>query len=180
MKKNIVLIGFMGTGKTTVGKRLAERLGLKFVDTDAVIEEVTGKSIAQIFKQDGPIRFRSEEKLLARKLSDQEGLVIATGGGMVLDPENVELLSRKGILIRLTADREVLWSRLKGKKNRPLLNTGKGDLRETIDRLLEEREPAYRVAEFTVDTGRDELNEVVEKIIDYLRERNFYHEKDQS
>lgn len=165
--KNIVLIGFMGTGKTTVGKRLAGRLGWQFVDTDREIERVTGKTIPQIFAQDGEVRFRSEERLVIQKLSRREGLVIATGGGAVLDPENVADLKRNGVLICLAADPEIIYQRVKGKKHRPLLNK-KGDLQEQIRTLLTARAPFYAVADFTIDTGNISSGEVVNKIINYL------------
>lgn len=169
MKKNIVLIGFMGTGKTAVGHKLARRLKREFVDTDAEIEEVTGKTIARIFAQDGVVRFRSEEALLVRKLAVRVGLVISTGGGLVLDPENVLLLKENGVLIALTASPEVIYQRVKKKKNRPLLL--KGELMETIQNLLKEREGAYDVAEFTVDTGTCGVDEAVEQIVKHLSER---------
>lgn len=169
--KNIVLIGFMGTGKTTVGRRLAARLNRKFVDTDTAIEELTGKSIVEIFRKDGPIRFRSEEKLQAKKLADKEDLVISTGGGMVLDKENVELLKKNGVLICLTADPEVIYNRVKNKRKRPLLQ--KGNVRETIYALMNERDGAYYVAEFTVDTGKGTPDETVDKIINFLKEKGY-------
>lgn len=169
--KNIVLIGFMGTGKTAVGRRLAQRLGREFIDTDAEIERVTGKTVAQIFAKDGVTRFRSEEALLVKKLAGREGLVISTGGGLVLNPENVRLLKENGVLIALTAAPEVIYQRVKNKKNRPLLL--KGDLRERIDSLLKEREGAYDVAEYTVDTGILSLDEAVEGIVRFLEERNY-------
>jgi shikimate kinase len=119
--KNIVIIGFMATGKSTVGRRLAHRLGRAFIDTDKEIEAVTGKTVAQIFARDGAVRFRSEEALLVKKLSAREDLVIATGGGIVLDPENVRLLKESGILIALSASPDVIYQRARGKKTRPLL-----------------------------------------------------------
>lgn len=119
MKKNIILIGFMGTGKSSLGRRLARRLGYKFIDTDSAIEKVTGKTVAQIFRKDGEIRFRSEEKLQVRKLSGQSGLVVATGGGTVLDQENVDLLKQNGIFICLRADPEIILQRVKTKSAGP-------------------------------------------------------------
>lgn len=166
--KNIVLIGFMGTGKTAVGRRLAGRLGLNFVDTDAEVERVTGKTIPQIFARDGEKRFRSEERLVIQKFSRQEGLVISTGGGAVLNPENVADLKRNGILICLKADPEIIYQRVKGKKHRPLL-LKKGDLKDQISRLLEERKPYYEVADYTVDTGQRPPDRVVDEIIAYLK-----------
>lgn len=171
MKKNIVLIGFMGTGKTAIGKRLANRLGREFVDTDKEIERVTGKTIPQIFAQDGELRFRSEERLVIQKLSRREGMVIATGGGAVLNPDNVADLKRNGILICLAADPEVIYQRVRGKKQRPLLNK-KGDLRVQIQELLAKRKPFYQVADYTVDTGNRLPDRVVDEIIVYLTESN--------
>jgi len=169
--KNIVLIGFMGTGKTAIGRRLALKLNRKFIDTDAEIENITGKTVAQIFARYGAIRFRSEEALLVKKLARQDGMVISTGGGLVLNPENVCILQENGILIGLTASPEVIFKRLKNKRNRPLL--AKGSMKDQIDALLEERRGVYDVAEYTVDTGASSPEEVVEKIIQYLKERQY-------
>lgn len=169
MNRNIVLIGFMGTGKTVVGRRLARRLGRQFVDTDAALEEVTGLSIPAFFERYGVVRFRSEESLLVKKLAHQGNLVIATGGGTVLNPDNVKDLMEHGILIRLTASPEVLHKRLHNIKNRPLLK--RGNLKETVDRLLAERDHAYDMAEYVVDTGTVSPEQVVTKIVDYLRLR---------
>lgn len=176
--KNVVLIGFMGTGKTAVGKRLARLLGWEFVDTDAEIERLTGKSIARLFAEDGEIRFRSEENLLCRRLAGRERLVIATGGGMVLNPENVALLGQNGVFIKLYADPEVIISRLKGKRReRPLI--GRGDLRERVLTLLKEREGAYDIAEFAVDTGKQSPEESAQIIYQYLKEKNYLSEDGQ-
>ncbi len=171
MKKNIVLIGFMGSGKSTLGRRLAKRLGYKFIDTDSAIEQVTGKTVEQIFRKDGEIRFRSEEKLLARKLSDRSGLVIATGGGLVLNPENVELLKQNGALICLRADPKIILQRVRSKKRRPLLS--KGNLLENIIRLSKERESAYAIAELTVDTGKHNYEEVLNQIKRFLEQKGY-------
>jgi shikimate kinase len=171
MKKNIVLIGFMGTGKSSLGRQLARRLGYRFVDTDSAIEEVTGKTVEQIFRRDGEIRFRSEENLLARKLAGQSGLVIATGGGMVLNRENVELLKQNGVLIKLTAEPEVILQRVKNKKRRPLLR--RGDLRENVLRLLREREGYYDVAEFAVNTGKLSFGEAINEMYRYIKRKGY-------
>ncbi len=168
--KNIVLIGFMGTGKSAVGRRLAARLGREFVDTDEEIERVTGKTIPQIFAREGEIRFRSEEALVVKKVAARENLVVATGGGVVLNPENVRALQQNGVLIGLVADPGVIYRRVKRKRNRPLLN-GPGDILTRIKELLAARADAYAVAEFTVDTGRHTIDEAVEMIIAYLKER---------
>ena len=167
--KNIVLIGFMATGKSTIGRRLAQRLSRDFVDTDKEIEAITGRTVAQIFARDGIKRFRAEENLLVKRLAPREGLVIATGGGMVLDPENMRLLKKNGILIALTASPEIICARVKGKKTRPLLQGGALDAR--ISRLLKERQHLYDQADLVVDTGTCSVGETVEKIISYLAER---------
>lgn len=167
--KNIVLIGFMGTGKTSIGRRLAQRLGRAFIDTDAEIEAVTGKTISQLFARFGMIRFRSEEELLVKKLAGREDLVISTGGGTVLNPENVRLLKENGVLITLTASPEVLYSRLANKKTRPLIS--RGDLKQKIEDLLEERKGVYDVTDYFVDTGVFSIDGVVEQILLYLSGR---------
>lgn len=169
--KNIVIIGFMATGKSTVGRRLAQRLRRRFVDTDKEIEAVTGKTVAQIFARDGAVRFRSEENLIVKKLALKEDLVIATGGGIVLNPENVRLFKENGILIALTSAPEVIYQRVRGKKSRPLL--AKGDPREKINALLKEREGIYSAADLTVDTGKCGVDESVEQIISFLSERKY-------
>lgn len=174
--KNIVLVGFMGTGKTAVGKRIAQRLGRHFVDTDTEIERVTGKTIPQIFTQYGEIRFRSEERLIIQKLSCREGLVIATGGGVVLNPDNVADLKRNGIIICLCARPEIIEQRVKGKKNRPLLPK-KEDLRQRIKEMLAKREPFYAVADFTLETDNKSLDEVINQIISYLNLSSAKEEK---
>lgn len=166
---NIVLIGFMGCGKSAVGRRLAAKLRYKHLDTDSEIEKITGKTVAQIFSKYGPIRFRSEENVLLKKIVGKQKMVISTGGGMVMDPENVKLLKNDGILVHLYADEEVVYKRVKGKRNRPLLN--KGDLRQKIHELLSERAEAYQVAELTIDTGKHSIDEIVDQIIHYLQER---------
>ena len=171
MNRNIVLIGFMGTGKTVVGRRLARRLERQFVDTDAALEEVTELTIPAFFERFGVVRFRSEESLLVKKLAHQSNLVIATGGGTVLNPDNVKNLMEHGILIRLTASPEVLHKRLHNIKNRPLLK--RSNLAETVDRLLTERDHAYDMAEYVVDTGKVGPEQVVTQIIDYLRGREY-------
>lgn len=169
--KNIVLIGFMGTGKTVVGRRLALRLKREFVDTDAEIETLTGKTVAQIFARDGALRFRSEEELLVKKLAGLEGLVIATGGGTVLNPENFRLLKENGILVALSASPEVIYDRVKGKQSRPLLLNG--DIKAKIKELYQERQNAYKTAEITIDTDTCGIDEVVEQITSILLERNY-------
>ncbi|WP_418792332.1 shikimate kinase [Phosphitispora sp. TUW77] len=159
---NLVLIGYMGTGKTTVGKKLAKRLGMKFVDTDHEIERVTGTTIKDIFDKYGEIRFRSEEKAAIRRVTRDDNLIIATGGGAVLDSENIELLQQNGLLVCLEAKPEIIHERTKRKKNRPLLRT-ENPLQKII-KMLAEREPFYGLASFRINTSNREIDDVVEEV----------------
>ena len=158
----MVLVGFMGTGKTTVGKKLARRLGMKFVDSDQEVERVTGLTINQIFKRFKEVRFRSEEKAALRRITKNTGQVIATGGGAVIDPENVEMLKLNGFVVCLTAEPEVIFERVKRKKNRPLLQ--KDDPLAEIKKLLAERASFYAKADVTVDTSRMDLEAVIAEV----------------
>jgi shikimate kinase len=168
MEKNIVLIGFMGTGKSTIGVKLAERLKMKFVDMDREVEKVCGMTIAQLFKKYGEIRFRSEEHLIAKKLSRKKNLVIATGGGVVLNQENIDALKQNGILICLEADPQVIWSRVNRKKGtRPLLQ--KNVQVEDIVKMLNERKNYYDQADYHLDTSSKETGQIVQEIIDLLK-----------
>ncbi|MBO8159255.1 shikimate kinase [Thermosyntropha sp.] len=168
MEKNIVLIGFMGTGKSSIGVKLAEKLNMNFVDMDREIERITGMSVGELFRRHGEIRFRSEERLMAQKLSRRKNLVIATGGGVVLQEQNIALLRENGILICLTAAPEDIFERVKRKRaNRPLL---KKNLKvEDIDAMLKAREPYYSVADFTVNTSGREIDAVVDDIVNYIK-----------
>lgn len=170
--KNIVLIGFMGTGKTSIGRRLAAYLKREFIDTDHEIEKVTGLTIARIFKKHGIIRFRSEETLVIQKLADRSNLVVSTGGGAVLKQDNIDLLKKNGILIGLSAAPEIIYQRVKKNSNRPLLKR-RNDLLNQIKTMLSQRQGAYSLAEFTVDTGLGQPDETMRNIISFLKERDY-------
>lgn len=159
---NLVLIGFMGTGKTTVGKKAAKELGMEFVDSDKDIELVTGLAVKEIFEKFGEVRFRSEERASVRRLAQGDNRVIATGGGVVLNPENMDVLRRNGIIISLIAEPEVIFERVRRKKTRPLLATG--DLLENIKKLLQERTELYQAADATVDTSAMSLQQVRDEV----------------
>lgn len=164
MEKNIVLIGFMGTGKSTVGSKVAGRLKRKFVDMDREIERIVGMTVSEIFKRYGEIRFRSEEKLMAQKLAREAGLVIAAGGGVVLDPVNMERLSQNGIIICLKAVPNDIYHRVNRKKGtRPLLRKGM-DL-EDIEEMLKARESLYAQADYQVSTSGKSPEQVATEII---------------
>lgn len=171
MAKNIVLIGFMGTGKSTVGIKLAERLRMKFVDMDREIEKISGMTIPMMFKKHGEVRFRSEEALMAKKLSQCSSLVIATGGGVVLREDNVLALRRNGIMICLDADPQVILDRVNRKKGtRPLL---KKNVDETqIEQMLSEREEYYRMADYRIDTSDKEMDKIVDEILQFIKQEN--------
>ncbi len=152
-KQNIILTGFMGTGKTTVGRLLADALGFEFVDTDVAIEARNGRSIATIFAELGEAAFRQMERALAQELSQKEGLVISTGGRMMLDPENVAALQGNGRIICLTATPENILARVQhGEKlrERPLLNVP-NPLQRIIDLLQERREQYQQFPQINTD-----------------------------
>ncbi|MBI2870099.1 MAG: shikimate kinase [Candidatus Omnitrophica bacterium] len=166
---NIILIGFMGSGKTVVGKALAERLGRAFFDMDSIIEEEQGMTVAEIFRTKGEKFFRLWEAELARRMGEERDAVIACGGGVVLNRENLENLSRNGIVVCLDADLDTLVNRLKDMDDRPLLEGG--ETRKRVESLLAERQPFYDRIEFKVDTSGRSVDEVVDEIADKLRAR---------
>ncbi|OGC07923.1 hypothetical protein A2230_04100 [candidate division WOR-1 bacterium RIFOXYA2_FULL_36_21] len=168
---NIVLIGFMGTGKSDVGKKVAEQLGFSYLDTDEVIEKTEKKKINDIFKENGERYFRDLETEVIRTLQDYDRFVIATGGGMVLRPENVQMLKQIGPLILLYTKPEVIFERVKFVKNRPLIE--EGDKQERIREILKKREPLYeKVADYKIDTSNLTIDKVVKKVIEYFKELN--------
>lgn len=160
---NLVLIGFMGTGKTTVGKRLAQRLNIGFKDTDEEVQRVTGLTIKELFDKYGEIRFRSEEAAAIRRIIREDNQVIATGGGAVLNPENIKALRENGLIFCLEAPPEVIYERVKHKNTRPLLD--EENLMDTIIRLLGERRDLYKNADFTLETSQNSAEIIVEEII---------------
>ncbi|MGQ9557705.1 MAG: shikimate kinase [Desulfurispora sp.] len=176
-KTNIALLGFMGSGKTTAGKRLARRLHRQFLDTDRMIEELLGLTVREIFRKYGEARFRGEEALLISKMAAAtRHAVIATGGGVVLNPQNIENLKRSSWLILLDPPLELLLKRLTGKKNRPLLSTGP-DPATTAARLLVQRQPLYRAAAeivIPVEAGEN-ADDTVAKIIHQLQMRGIIY-----
>jgi shikimate kinase len=166
--RNIVLTGFMGTGKTTVGRLLAARLGYEFVDTDEAIVERHGE-IADIFRTRGEEAFRQIERQLAAELASRERLVISTGGRMMLDPDNVAALGRNGRIFCLVATADEVFDRISNdasNRERPLLSVA--DPRQRIVELLAERSPAYR--RFTqIDTGAMAADDVAAELARLVR-----------
>lgn len=158
-KRAVVLVGMMGSGKSSVGRRLATRLGLPFVDADVEIETAAGMTIPEIFAQRGETEFRDgERRVISRVLATRAPLVLATGGGAFMNAETRERIIELGISIWLKADADVLMRRVRKRSNRPLLQTADPDA--TMRRMLSEREPVYALADVTV-TSRDDPHEVV-------------------
>ncbi len=166
--RNVVLIGFMGTGKSEVGQLLAQRLGWPCIDTDRYIEARQHATIAQLFARRGEAYFRELEARAVAEVALRTEVVIATGGGVVLRPENMAHLRRSGWVVALTAAKDVLLRRLSGGKHRPLL---RGDARQTIPRLLAERERFYHDADLIVDVSTASPARVVEAIVGFLGKR---------
>ena len=164
MRDHIFLVGMMGAGKTTIGRALSRRLGLEFADTDRVLVERTGVTVATIFEIEGEEGFRRRESAVLAELAAGEGRVIATGGGAVIAPENRALMRSSGTVVYLRARLESLWQRMRNDTSRPLLATA--DPRATLARLLEEREPLYReAAHIVVDTGTQSAAALVNRVV---------------
>ncbi len=156
----------MGTGKTVVGRRLAERLGLAFVDLDDLIQEDAGMAIPEIFASEGEAGFRRRERALIATIANREDVVLATGGGAILDPENMRSLKARGVLVCLQAEPQIILERIGPDTLRPLLQTS--DRMARIRALLEERAAAYAAADLVVETSRLRIDEVVERIVSQL------------
>ncbi|CAM5197751.1 shikimate kinase [Bosea thiooxidans] len=155
----IVLVGMMGSGKSSVGRRLAGRLGLPFVDADTEIETAAGMTIPEIFAQRGEAEFRDgERRVISRILTTRAPLVLATGGGAFMNAETRERVKELGISVWLKAEPDVLMRRVRKRSNRPLLQTA--DPEATLRRMLAEREPVYALADLTI-LSSDEPHEVV-------------------
>jgi shikimate kinase len=163
----LFLVGMMGAGKTTVGKRLARRLGWSFVDADRELESRLGVPVQTIFELEGEPGFRRREAALIDELTQRAQVVFATGGGAVLDAGNRTLLHERGRVVYLRASVGDLWHRLRRDTVRPLLKTA--DPRARIEELVGQRDPLYReVAHLTIDTGRQPIEQVVDAILERL------------
>ncbi len=164
---NIFLVGLMGSGKTTIGRALAKKLGKRFIDADHEIEARTGASIPLIFEIEGEASFRQREADVIRDLTAQEGIVLATGGGAVLDEQSRHFLKNRGIVIYLNASINHILQRTSHDKNRPLLQTA--DPKARIEELARQRGPLYQeVAHITLETGRPNVQSVVHTILTRL------------
>ena len=154
----------MGAGKSTVGKVLAKKLGRRFLDADHVIEERCGVKIPLIFEMEGEEGFRKREAQTIRDVTAEENIILATGGGAVLLPENRKALSERGTVIYLHANPIELWHRTKGSESRPLLRSG--DPKKILENLYAIRDPLYReIADHIIETGKPSVNQLVNTLI---------------
>lgn len=163
--QDIYLVGFMGTGKTAVGRYLAKTLGFPLVDIDDLIVKKEGRSISDIFAQSGEPYFRKVEKESLREVAAKIRQVVDCGGGIVIDPENIATMKQSGRLVCLSARPEVILGRTKRHSHRPLLNVA--DPLAKIKELLEARKPYYEKADFAVDTSDLTIQQVAEKILEW-------------
>ncbi len=168
MEKNIVLVGFMGTGKSMVGMAVAKKMGRKFIDIDKEIVRNSKMSINEIFEKYGEDRFRVLESEAIEKISSGDNLVIATGGGALIREENVTRLKKNGVLICLTASPKEILKRIGGDVSRPILNVV--DKVATIERKLEERHRYYALSDISLDSEKGGVGEIAEGVIETFLE----------
>lgn len=170
----LVLVGMMGAGKTTVGRRLATRLGRKFIDSDAEIEKAAGMEINDFFALHGEPEFRAGEARVISRIMKDKDIVLGTGGGAFINAETRDLVRAEGVSVWLKADFETLFARVSRRANRPLLKTA--NPRATLKKLMEERDPLYAEADITVisrDVPHDMvIDTVITQVRDYLRDQN--------
>ncbi|MGB9715595.1 MAG: shikimate kinase [Thermodesulfovibrionales bacterium] len=168
--KNIVLTGFMGTGKTVVGKRLSKILKMELVDVDSEIEKSEKMTINEIFRRFGETKFRDIETEMIKKLSKRNNVIISTGGGAVLKEENMIALKEKGIIVCLLATPETIFKRTSHTSNRPLLQVE--DPLRRIKELLDYRKPFYEKADIMIDTEGKSPSQIADEIIEKIKEDN--------
>ncbi len=165
--RTIALVGLMGAGKSAIGKRLALRLGLPFVDADDEIERAAGCSIAEIFEKYGEAEFRAGERRVICRLLEEAPHVLSTGGGAYMDPDTRALMRNKALTVWLRADLDVLFERVKKRGHRPLLR--QGDPREVLQRLMEQRYPIYAEADVTVESTAQPADRTTDHVVEALR-----------
>lgn len=166
MDDNVYLVGFMGAGKTAVGKLVARKLRREFIEMDAIIEKQEGAKIVDIFAQKGEPYFRDLEKKLLKKLSNRNELVVSCGGGVICDPENLKLLKSSGKVFSLIVSAETAYERTKGECCRPILNIS--DPLAKIKELLAKRSTCYRQAHYQINTDELSIEQVANKVVDIL------------
>lgn len=168
-QKNIFLIGLMGTGKTTVGRQLARKLKMDFYDSDRVIEERTGVDIPLIFEKEGEAGFRKREVDIIDELTQKQGIILATGGGAILDAENRNYLINRGTVFYLKSNLKTLIERTSKDKNRPLLQANE-PVESILKHLLDERGPLYEeTADYIIETANNSIHSVIQAIIKPLK-----------
>ncbi|CDP51812.1 Shikimate kinase I [Devosia sp. DBB001] len=172
-KRPIVLVGMMGAGKTTVGRRLAAKLGRRFLDSDDEIETAAGMTIEEFFVAHGEPEFRAGEARVIARLLKEDNIVLATGGGAFVNPETRALINANAVSVWIKAEFELLFSRVSRRSNRPLLKTA--NPRDTLKKLIEARYPVYSEAHLTVvstDVPQDTVaNEVIDAVATYLKDK---------
>jgi shikimate kinase len=164
---NLALIGFMGVGKSSVGRLASAQLHFEFLDTDGLIETLAGKSIARIFAEDGEPAFRACEREVVRQLERRHDIVVATGGGLAANPDNLASLKTHAFVVCLWASAEALWERVRHQTHRPLLQAP--DPLARMRQLLAEREPFYRQADLLVNTERRPVKDVAQLVVQHFR-----------
>jgi len=171
LHKTVVLVGMMGAGKTAVGRALAARLGVPFLDSDAEIESAANMTIPEIFERDGEPFFRSKETQVIGRLLDEEKGILSTGGGAFLSDQNRQMITERGVSVWLRADLDVLWNRVKHKDTRPLLRTQ--DPYATLTALFDARVPIYAEADLTaVSDGETSIENMVDRVLAELATRS--------
>jgi shikimate kinase len=164
---NIALIGFMGTGKTSVGRLVAEQLRFEYLDTDEVIQAETGRTITEIFTTDGEPAFRALEEKVVKELAVRKQTVIATGGGLPVNPENLTSLKAHSLVVCLWSSPEKIWERVRHQSHRPLLHDKNPQAK--IRELLAAREPFYKQADVLLNTDLRSLREVTQQVVHQFR-----------
>jgi shikimate kinase len=167
LPRTVAIVGLMGAGKSAIGKRLAQRLGLAFVDADSEIERAAGCTIAEIFEKYGEAEFRQGERRVIGRLLDEPVHVLSTGGGAYMDPETRRLMRGKALTVWLRAELDVLWERVKKRGHRPLLK--QGDPKEILTRLMTQRYPIYAEADIVVDSTAQPADRTTEEVLEALR-----------
>lgn len=170
LRKTVVMVGMMGAGKTAVGRAVATKLGVPFLDSDAEIEQAANRSIAEIFSRDGEAFFRAKETQVIDRLLENEPSILSTGGGAFLAEGNREIISDKGVSVWLNADLDLLWQRVKHKDTRPLLRTP--DPLASLTTLYNARVPTYGLADIAVKSDPEfTIEDMADRVIDALKTR---------
>ena len=171
LPKTVVMVGMMGAGKTAVGRALAQRLGVAFLDSDAEIEVAANRTVPEIFERDGEAFFRGKETQIIERLLIDKRCILSTGGGAFLSEQNRKNISAQGISVWLNADIELLWNRVRSKDTRPLLRTE--DPKATLKKLYDQRVPIYSLADLTVGSAPEySIEDMVDQVIDSLIAHN--------